>query len=211
MFTGIIRHVGQVLSVAPSAGGRAFVIELGPIAVSLREGDSVAVNGACLTARDIRGDRATFDAVHETLARTTLGRLVRGRRVNLEPAMRLGEGLDGHLVQGHVDGTAQVTRIDRSAGRWEAHFAADAEILAGCVAKGSIALDGVSLTLAGLTGSGFHVALIPTTLGETTLASLVSGDVVNVETDLIGKYVRKYLGQIGGGLTEQALRRAGFA
>ncbi len=193
------------------AGGRV-VIDLGPIAGSLKPGDSVAVNGACLTVAELTAAVGRFDVVSETLTRTTLGGLRAGSRVNLEPALRLGEGLDGHLVQGHVDGTATVSRIDK-AGQWKVCFTGPRELLDAMVPKGSVAIDGVSLTLVDAARDGFSVALIPTTLGETTLAALAVGAKVNVETDLIGKYVRKCLGGLisSGGLTLEKLREAGFA
>ncbi len=212
MFTGIIRHVGTVKETRPSNAGGRLAVDLGPVAEGLKPGDSVAVNGACLTVSELAGTVGRFDVVSETLARTTLGSLRAGSRVNLEPALRLGDGLDGHLVQGHVDGTAAVSRIDR-AGQWKVYFTCPRELLDAMIPKGSVAMDGVSLTLVDVTRDGFSVALIPTTLGETTLADLAVGAKVNIETDLIGKYIRKCLGSLvsSGGLTLEKLRDAGFA
>ncbi len=214
MFTGIIRHVGSVQSVSGPADARRLTVELGPLRRDARCGESIAVNGACLTISALEGESGVFDVGAETLERTTLGGLARGDRVNLEPALALGGRLDGHLVQGHVDGTATVREVRRS-GQWVLRFAAGADLLAGMIPKGSIAIDGVSLTLNEVDAAGFSVALIPTTLGETTLEDRRPGDRVNIETDLLGKYVRRRLEQLGhtdsgGGLDLQKLRDAGF-
>ena len=179
MFTGIVREVGRVVSF----DGRRLVVDAQTQAA---EGDSVAVDGVCLTAVD--GTRLAFDVVDETLARTTLGALKAGDRVNLEPALRAGEPLGGHLVQGHVDGLGRV----RSTGEpvW---IDAPPELLRYCVEKGSITVDGVSLTIARLDDDGFAVALVPHTLEATTLGGLAPGDPVNLEVDILAKYVEKLL------------------
>jgi len=209
MFTGIIQHVGEVVRAAVTAAGRRLAIDLGPLAEGLREGESVAVSGACLTATAVKGGVGEFDVVHETLERTTLGQIRVGSRVNLERSLRLGDGLDGHIVQGHVDGVARVRRIDRAAGGWVVHFECDKSLTDEMAAKGSVAVDGVSLTLVSVEDGRFSVALIPTTLAKTTLADLRAGDSVNIETDILGKYVRRMLGK-GGGLSIETLRRAGL-
>jgi len=212
MFTGIIQHVGVVTAAEASAAGRRLSIDLGPLADGLSAGDSVAVCGACLTAAGINGIIGQFDVVFETLDRSTLGRLATGSRVNLERALRVGDGLDGHFVQGHVDGKGRIDRIDRNAGRWEIHLTCPNELTDQMVPKGSVAVDGVSLTLATLGEGRFSVAIIPTTLEATTLGERKVGDAVNIETDVLGKYVRRMLGpDVGGGVTIEALRRAGFA
>jgi riboflavin synthase len=215
MFTGLIRHVGKVEKVAQTPAGRRLTIELGPLAEGLGLGDSVAVNGACLSAVEIAGAVASFDVIRETLARTTLGALAAGSRVNLERALAASDALEGHLVQGHVDGQATVRRIDRTAGGYEIEFDAGSDLLGQMVPKGSVAIDGVSLTLASVGRAGFTVALIPATLADTTLGGLGPGSAVNVETDVIGKYVLKYLSQLGsgsgGGVTIEKLMREGFA
>jgi riboflavin synthase len=188
-------------------------IDCGPVAAGLRAGDSVAVSGACLTAVEVADAVATFEVGGETLSRTTLGRRAAGDRVNLERALSVGDRLDGHLVQGHVDGTAEVADIRRGE-PWMLVLSAAPELTAQMVPKGSVAVDGVSLTLVEVADRRFSVALIPTTLGETTLGELRTGDAVNVETDLLGKYVRRYLeglSRSAGGLTVEKLREAGFA
>lgn len=216
MFTGIIRHVGEILATHPTEAGRRLTIDLGPLVERVGFGDSVSVSGACLTASTVHRGRGEFDVVSETLSRTKLGRLGVGSRVNLEPSLTLQDGLEGHLVQGHVDGLATVATIERD-GRWVIRFHAGGELTGQMVPKGSVAIDGVSLTLTEVAADGFAVALIPTTLAETTLANLSPGDVVNIEVDLIGKYVRRFLEAMGSagpsgprGLTMDQLRRAGF-
>ena len=214
MFTGIIQHVGRIVSVASKGGGRRIAIDVGPLGDGLPFGGSLAVSGVCLTAVDVQAARAEFDAVAETLARTTLGRLRAGDRVNLERPLRLGDGLDGHLVQGHVDGIAEVRAIDK-AGQWLVRFAAPRDLTDLMVPKGSVALDGVSLTLVDVSAGGFSVALIPETLERTTLGDLRPGKKVNVETDILGKYVKKCMSAAGfaaaRGLTIEELREGGFA
>jgi riboflavin synthase len=180
MFTGIVRERGRVASFD---GGRLVVAASTEAAV----GDSIAVAGVCLTVVARDGGTLAFDVSSETLARSTLGGLTAGDGVNIEPALRAGEPLGGHIVQGHVDG---VGRFRGSAGdlTW---FDAPAEILRYCVEKGSVTVDGTSLTVAALDGTGFAVALIPQTLAVTTLGTLAPGDAVNLEVDVLAKYVEK--------------------
>jgi riboflavin synthase len=217
VFTGIVRHVGRILQVRPAGPGRVLRIELGPLAADLRAGDSVAVNGTCLTARDPAGGAAEFDVVATTLEKTTAGELAAGGKVNLEPALRVGQGLDGHMVQGHVDGVARVREVRREPRAWQVIFAADEYLIEQMVPAGSVAVDGVSLTIASLEREGFSVSLIPTTLGETTLAELSAGRRVNIETDVLGKYVRRHLQRLSGGggstggLSIEKLKEWGFA
>ncbi len=211
MFTGIIQHVGRVKRTAAISAGRRVYVEVGVLVGRLKLGDSVAINGVCLTAAEVGGDAPGFDAVAETLERTNLGKLAAGSRVNLEAALRVGDGLDGHIVQGHVDGTARVDRIDRGRGQFNIHFACEKALTDDMVAKGSVAIDGVSLTLVDVSDGRFSVTIIPTTLEATSLATVGAGDVVNIETDILGKYVRRMLaGGAGGGVTMDKLRQAGF-
>lgn len=214
MFTGIIAYVGRVCGVAGSAGGKRLSIDLGPLAEGLSPGDSVAVSGACLTAATLDASVAGFDVIPETLSRTKLEHLRPGAKVNLERALRFGAGLEGHLVQGHVDGLAKVRSIRGGEGEHRIEFAAAKVLTDQMVPKGSVAIDGVSLTLAHVGPGVFAVALIPTTLSATTLADLRAGDEVNIETDVIGKYVLGYLqnlrGSNGGGITLEKLRETGF-
>ena len=212
MFTGIVRHVGEVQGVQAGAVGKQITVDLGDLVDGLKLGDSVAVSGVCLTVSALSGTRAIFDVVAETLERTTLGLLRVGARVNLERSLRLGDTLDGHLVQGHVDGKATVRAIRKSRGHI-VELAADSAMTDQMVAKGSVCVDGISLTLVDVADGRFRVALIPTTLSGTTLAALTVGAEVNIETDVIGKYVRKHLDEFsgrGGGLTMEKLKNAGF-
>jgi riboflavin synthase len=215
MFTGIVQHVGAIRSVRETSDGSRLGIDLGPLADDLSRGDSVAVDGACLTAADCSGQTADFDVMAETLKCTTLGALRPGSKVNLERAMALGDRLDGHLVQGHVDATATVRRVDRGQ-PCILEFQATAELTALMAPKGSVTVDGVSLTLVDISRDRFSVSLIPTTLTDTTLGALSAGDTVNVEADVIGKHVagflRRMIGQDpgGGGVTLDKLREAGF-
>ena len=210
MFTGIVRHVGQVRSVSAAPAGARLTVDLGPLAEGVGPGDSVAVDGACLTAVAVDAAEVSFDVVRETLARTTLGSLKGGSRVNLERALSAAAALDGHIVQGHVDGLATVKSIAPDA--WS--FSAGRDLAEQLVPKGSVAVAGVSLTVVAAGAESFSVALIPTTLAGTTLGELRVGQAVNIETDVIGKYVLRYLRSLGaartGGLTLDTLRQAGF-
>jgi len=213
MFTGIIQHVGSLRRVTSTSAGRRLQVDVGPLAERLTLGDSVAINGVCLTVAEIDAGVAGFDAVAETIERSNLGRLTIGSKVNLEAALRVGDGLDGHIVQGHVDGTARVDRVDRVGGQHVIRFASERTLSDGIIPKGSVAIDGVSLTIVDVADGRFSVTLIPTTLADTTLASLSAGDVVNVETDVLGKYVRRMLagpGESSESVTLDKLRDAGF-
>ena len=214
VFTGIIQHVGRVVSAELSPAGRKLAIDVGPLAGRLAPGASVAVDGVCLTVDEsgLAGAVARFDAVPETLSRTTLGALRPGSGVNLEPALPAGGALDGHIVQGHIDGLARVVRLERGAGGVVLHLSAEGELTRQMVPKGSVAVAGVSLTLVEVAGERFSVALVPTTLERTTLGRLGGGDAVNIELDILGKYVRRYLDELvgGPGVTMEKLRRAGF-
>jgi riboflavin synthase len=217
MFTGLIQHIGTVCAIVPSAAdGARLKIDIGPLAQGSRAGDSVAVNGCCLTIVELAGSLASFDAVPETLRRTSLGALKPSSRVNLECAMLPSTRLGGHFVQGHVDGLATVTRTVEG-GHWaEWHLQLDDKALAEqIVEKGSIALDGISLTVAGCDAHAgtFWVALIPETLSRTTLSGKRQGAKINVETDILGKYVLAALKNRLSAktpLTEQTLRENGY-
>jgi riboflavin synthase len=192
MFTGIIKELGEVATLESSADGARLRISAG-LASELGEGDSVAVDGACLTATSVKGDAFEADVMHQTLELTTLGALEPGTTVNLELPLRADDRLGGHVVQGHVDGTATVTEIaeDGFAKRLRAEL--PDELLPYVVEHGSIAIAGVSLTVAGLHREGVEVSLIPETLERTTLGRLEPGDRVNVECDLLARYVRRQL------------------
>ena len=193
MFTGLIEVLGRVVRAQPDAdGGRRLTIGA-PFASQLTMGESVAVSGACLTVVDFDVSSFQVQAGPETLRKTTLGDLAAGDPVNLERSLRLGDRLGGHLVQGHVDGVGTVVERIRH-GDWETvWFEGPSELLTPMVPKGSVAVDGVSLTLVDVTRDRFSVALIPHTLAETTLGLKPVGAGVNLETDLIGKYVSKWM------------------
>lgn len=193
MFTGIVESIGTVTVVAGDAVGRTLTLEAPEIAGGLAEGSSIAVNGVCLTVVGNDGRRFAVQVVPETLRRTSLGRLAPGERVNLERALAAGGRLDGHVVQGHVDGLATVTAVVAEGAGKRVGLAVEEGLLRYIVEKGSVALDGVSLTVASLTAGGFEVALIPHTLAVTTLGLRSPGDLVNLEVDILAKYVERLL------------------
>ena len=190
MFTGIVRERGRVAGVTRRDGGVRLEVEAPRTAELTGIGDSVAVDGCCLTAVAVADGRLAFDAVPETLARTTLGRIEPGTAVNVEPALRAGDPLGGHYVQGHVDAVGRV----RSFADARLTIEAPLKILRYCVEKGSISVDGVSLTIAHLGHDAFEVALVPHTLEVTTLGALSPGDAVNLEADVLAKYVERLVG-----------------
>ena len=191
MFTGIVRERGRV-AVAERTGSRLRLrIEAAGTAEAAEPGDSVAVAGCCLTVTAAQDGALEFDAVPETIARTTLGGLAPGAEGNLEPALRAGEPLGGHFVQGHVDGRGRVAGLDPDGDGARLAVELAPDLLRYCVEKGSVALDGVSLTIAALSTGGVEIALVPFTLEHTTLAALRPGDEVNVEVDLLAKYAER--------------------
>lgn len=192
MFTGIVVDTGKVRKAADRRGILTLEIET-DLGRELGKGDSISVNGVCLTATATARRRFSAEVMSETVARSTLGRLRRGANVNLELPARLADRLGGHLVQGHVDGVAEVARIEDDEAARRYWFRADTELLRYMVPKGSIAIDGVSLTLVDVGATTFQVALIPHTLAATTLGSLKVGDKVNVEVDVIAKYVERFV------------------
>lgn len=187
MFTGIVQAIGVVQSLHRRPTGARMVVDAPDLARPIADGASICVNGTCLTVVTSDEARLEFDIVHETLARTTLGRLSPGSRVNLEPSLRPADRLDGHFVQGHIEGTAQVRRVgSETAGElWT--FEAPGELMPYIIARGSIAIDGVSLTVASAQDNTFGIALIPATLERTTLGRLRPGDRVNIETDILAR------------------------
>ena len=193
MFTGIVETVGIIEAVEPGDDLTRLVVDATPIVDGVEPGDSVAVNGGCLTVTSICDGRFAFEAVRETLERTSLGDLKVGSRVNLERAMRAGDRLDGHIVQGHVDSVGTIRQMVRDGNDVRLQIDCGPELADCVVEKGSIAVDGVSLTVAALWPSGFEVALIPHTLEVTTLRDRQLHDRVNLEVDVLGKYVKRYL------------------
>ena len=191
MFTGIVRERGRVAAAERNGDGLRLRVEAPETAAAAVPGDSVAVSGCCLTVTATANGGLEFDAVPETIARTNLGRLAAGAEVNLEPALRAGEPLGGHFVQGHVDGTAQVEQLEPEGDGARLTLRLPACLLRYCVEKGSIAVDGVSLTIAALRDDGIEIALVPFTLRHTTLAAATAGAELNVEVDLLAKYAER--------------------
>jgi len=193
MFTGIVRELGRIASAEGGAEGVRLVLDAPLTAAGSVVGDSVSVNGCCLTAEAVESGAITIHAVPETLARTTLGTLRAGDAVNLELAVRAGEPLGGHYVQGHVDAVGRVQSVEAEGEGLRVFVEAPDDVLRYCVEKGSIAVDGVSLTVSELADDAFAVALVPHTLGATTLSTLVPGREVNLEADVLAKYVERLL------------------
>jgi riboflavin synthase len=191
MFTGIVREVGRVASIGGGDEGVRLEIDAPRTAPTVECGGSVAVNGVCLTAESVDGRLLVFHAVPETLRRTTLGGLAAGAPVNLEPALRAGDAMGGHVVQGHVDGVGRVQSVEAEGEGLRVIVEAPDAVLRYCVEKGSITVEGVSLTVAEVHPDSFGLALIPYTLSETTLADLVPGREVNLEVDVLAKYVER--------------------
>jgi riboflavin synthase len=190
MFTGLVEATAQVRSVEPDGDGVRLEVET-PLAAELEHGDSIAVNGVCLTAVEPDGGRFRADVMAETLRRSSLGPLGAGDEVNVELALRAGDRLGGHMVQGHVDGTGTVESVAEEGFARVVRVAAPPDLLRYVVEKGSIAVDGVSLTVASVDDTGFSVSLIPETLERTTLGRATAGRVVNLEVDVLAKYVEK--------------------
>jgi riboflavin synthase len=218
MFTGIIEGTGKVLGLTASGAAGRLRVEMGAVAEGVRAGDSVSVDGACLTVARIGGRVAEFDVSAETLRVTTLGGLATGGEVNLERSLRVGDRIGGHFVLGHVDGVGRIERLEAEAGQVALAVSAPPEILSGLILKGAVAVDGISLTPAGLAPDRFSVAVIPHTLDHTALRKKSAGDRVNLELDVIGKYVARFLSASRGGrgaepsgrLTEGFLEEHGF-
>lgn len=189
MFTGIVEEVGVIRQVTPGREAVHLTVAAGVLFEDLTIGESVAVSGVCLTVSQKEGRAARFDVVPETMRRTTLGEKRPGDRVNLERALRPTDRLGGHFVQGHVDGVGRVCAVEQRGGEYLLVIAAPASVMALVVEKGSVAVDGVSLTVVEAQADRFSVALIPYTRQATTLGQLKPGDRVNVEGDIIGKYV----------------------
>jgi riboflavin synthase len=193
MFTGIVRERGRIAALEGGADGVRLEIEAPATAAAAAVGDSVSIDGACLTVTAVSDGRMSFDAVPETLRRTSLGRLQPGAEVNVEPAVRAGEPLGGHVVQGHVDAVGRIRSVEPEGDGQRVWIEAPPDVLRLCVEKGSITVEGVSLTVAELSDDAFAVALVPHTLAVTTLGRLVPGDEVNLEADVLAKYVERLL------------------
>ena len=229
MFTGLIAELGTVERLAEGSTSCQLTVRAQKILPGVKIGDSIAVNGVCLTVVHLQGNRFTADVMPETVRRTTLRQLQPGDRVNLEKALRPADGLDGHIVQGHVEGVGTIREISPEGNALAYRIETPKELLRYIVEKGSVAIDGISLTVTETDDTGFSVSLIPHTAKMTTLGYKSVGDSVNLETDILARYVEKMLGlqktadglpdsrrtEIAGensedGLTEAFLRQHGF-
>lgn len=213
MFTGLIEAVCNVRSAHRTANGGVLIVDLGELAEECRKGDSIAINGACLTVVGLTGGTVSFDLSGETLARSNLGKLQCLSSVNVERAMKVSGRFGGHFVQGHIDGTARIKIVKKMGEFADIRFVADGELLEEMVVKGFVAVDGISLTVTSRDNEGFSVALIPETLRSTTLGAAAVGDNVNIETDIIVKTVKKQLESMlpeDEPLTVEKLKKLGF-
>lgn len=216
MFTGLVKCLGTVRDAANFGKGRRFRIDIGELAGTVEVGQSVAVNGACLTATTVAGSEATFDAVAETVSRTNLGLLRAGSKVNLEPALKAGDALDGHIMLGHVDALAEILSVDAAhADSRVVKISLPVAIRHLVAEKGSVAVDGISLTVAQAGEDWFTVSIIPHSWSNSTLSLRNVSDGVNLEADVLARYAARIIqhgesGQ-GSGINEDFLRRNGFA
>jgi riboflavin synthase len=220
MFTGIIEGLGTISAIHPSGQGSRMSIHADFDLTGTRIGDSIAVNGACLTAVVLQGRRFTVDVSPETLKRSILGRIKLGERVNLERALRLSDRLDGHLVLGHVDGIGILRERKTLANAIVITFSVAPSLSRYMIEKGSVAVDGTSLTINRCDSTTFEVSIIPLTANQTTIGLKKSGDAVNIETDMIGKYVERFVlnrgpadhqsGKSDGGVDMALLTKSGY-
>ena len=214
MFTGLIEDLGTLRDIRTGVDQAVLTVGTAVPTAELALGESIAINGVCLTVTRFADGEFSADVSPETLDCTTLGRLAAGARVNLERALRLSDRLGGHLVTGHVDGLARIIERRQEGNAWRFRFQSDATLCGQMVDKGSVAVDGVSLTVNQVKEDSFTLAVIPHTLAMTTLQESTVGDEVNIETDLIGKYVARFLRNNGHGkpqgVTMEALAKHGF-
>jgi riboflavin synthase len=213
MFTGLIEAICTVKSAYATGGGMRLAVDLGKLAEDGKIGDSIAINGVCLTVAQLQGSLAEFDVSGETLTKSTLGKLKPSSPVNTELAMKASDRFGGHFVLGHVDGIATIKTIEQQGQFADIKFAANPKLLAQMVVKGSVAVDGISLTIADMDEGSFSVSIIPETLKKTTLGAAKIGDTVNIETDIIVKTIRSELDKTlpkEQGLTIERLKELGF-
>lgn len=211
MFTGIVEEVGKIAKITRNGNSIRLTIHANQVLSDVKEGDSIAVNGICLTVTSFTKELFTADVMHETLNRTALANAKAGTLVNLERAMRADGRFGGHIVAGHVDGTGTITKIQRDSNAVWFTIHADAKILRYIIEKGSITIDGISLTVAAVGSDDFSVSVIPHTLSHTALAEKGVHDMVNLENDCIGKYVEKLLMPVKeSGITKEFLLKNGF-
>ena len=215
MFTGIIEDLRPVTSVVRGGASGKLTVDLGRLGDDTKLGDSIAIDGICLTVCDLRAGAGTFDVSTETLSKTAFAALAPGSRVNVERSLRVGDRMGGHFVTGHIDGTGTILTKRRDPGQWTFELQVTPELSAMLIEKGSAAIDGVSLTVVDLRTDRFAAAVIPHTFDNTTLGIKPQGAPVNVETDLLGKWVKKLIADVApsqgtSALTEEKLRQTGF-
>lgn len=215
MFTGIIEEIGEMVRMEAASTSGKIELKADKVLKDTKIGDSIAVNGVCLTVIRLKGDGFVADVMPETLKRSNLGQLSPGSRVNLERAMAMNGRFGGHIVSGHIDGTGTIEKVWREQNAVWYTVRTPGELMRYIVEKGSIAIDGTSLTVARVTKESFSVSIIPHTLGETILGQKKAGDVVNLENDIIGKYVERFMQpkeqeKPSGGITKELLFRSGF-
>ena len=213
MFTGIIEHLGKVTQIKKQADSAVIVVDIAQMSKDVNSGDSIAINGACLTVTHIKGSEVSFDVSTETLSKTTIGELKTSDRINVESSLRIGDKLGGHFVTGHVDGVGSISRKESETGQCTMWFSVSKELANMMIKKGSVAVDGISLTIVELEEKSFSVALIPYTLEETSLGFKKVGQKVNIETDMLGKWVKRILvtdDKAVSGITEEMLKEKGF-
>ena len=213
MFTGIIEYLGKVKQVSLQANSAVIAVDIGPLQDGVIPGDSIAINGACLTVTQIKGPEVRFDVSGETLSKTTIGKLTVSDHVNAERSLKIGDKLGGHFVTGHVDCVGIINKIENETGQCTVWFSVSNEISNMMIKKGSVAIDGISLTIVDLKEKLFSVALIPFTLEATTLGFKKAGQKVNIETDMLGKWVKRILttnDEATLGVTEEMLKEKGF-
>lgn len=213
MFTGLVEELGSVRRIERRGASQWLEVAAERVLDDLRVGDSVNIDGACQTAVDIDSSGFAVESVSETLSRTTLGNFRVGQAVNLERALRADQRLGGHMVLGHVDGVGRITRIAERDREWVVEIAPPTELARYIAAKGSIAIDGISLTVAGLSSGGFTVAIIPHTFDNTTLSHRRAGDSANLEVDVIARYVERLIAgepPTRAGLSLEKLREMGY-
>jgi riboflavin synthase len=211
LFTGLIVEMGEVVSIAKSSGGARLSLKAETVSKKAAVGDSISINGACLTVVEKKGDTVGFDLSDETLRATNLGQLKVKDKVNLEPALRLDGGLDGHFVTGHIDGVGRLRSKTATGDMLRIVIDAGQEIVDFLVEKGSVAVDGISLTVVDVLRDGFSIVIIPHTARMTTIGYKDAGDTLNLEVDILGKYVSKFLQRTKDSRFMRTLLEEGFA
>lgn len=213
MFTGIIERLASVKNLSLKAGGGELFLDFSDLYNDLTLGESIAINGVCLTVKEVSHKIVSFDVSSETLKKTTLGKLRYAENVNIERALRVGDRIGGHFVTGHVDGAGTIIGKKQSADQCIMSFSVEKRFTDMMIEKGSVAIDGISLTIVDLADGAFSVALIPYTLSSTTLGFKKAGDVVNIEIDMMGKWIKKLLANVQekkGSITREQLMEQGF-